>query len=331
MEQQLRSELEKVLGEKPELEEIEEGINTIYTASIGKEEYILKVHTHKENSMSETYREDKKGRFRAEAEIYRHINEKTEIPSPEIIYSDFSEEIIDHQFYLMEKMEGDNLDRAKERLSLDQLEKLMRQYGEMLAEIHQKIRFNSYGLLKFQDSGIGYIEKRDTWRESFRKILENLVEMTRQRWENPPDLELEDIEPHIEKLPEDPEPVLVHSDNRLENILVKDGSISAFLDWSFTRSGHGEYDLARAEYFLIDYDLDHLETEKRERLRKSLLTGYRSKREICDFEQHRQLYRYSTVLWSIAGFPNWSAEWSEEKRERYRKDLLQRLEREKPE
>lgn len=329
MEEKLQNEIRELIGEF-DYRELEEGLNTIYLIDAGKNEYVLKVHTNKSEGYSEGYRDDQKARFRAEARIYELVVDKTGVPSPEVVHTDFSEEKVPHQFYLMEKVEGENLDARKDDLTTSELEQLLRQYGRMLGEIHSTIELDSYGLV-IENDGLNYLEEGDNWRESFRKVIENMRDITEERWESPPELSIETGK-LIEELPQNPAPRLIHSDNRLENVLFSDGGITGFLDWSFTRSGDAMYDLARAEYMLIDYDLKlaGLTEEELERFRKALIEGYSEENTVEGYYSRRQVYRFITVLWIVAGFPKWSSDWSEERREEFRQELLERLEKEKP-
>jgi aminoglycoside phosphotransferase (APT) family kinase protein len=141
---------------------------------------------------------------------------------------------------------------------------------------------------------------------------------------------------NLEYLPENPQSSLLHMDNRLENlILEEDGSeVIGFLDWNFARAGHNELDLIRTEYLLIDYELDlevGLNEDEKEMMRDKLFKGYQETHEVEmdeEFEVRREVYRYSTVLWLLAGFPNWSSGWDEEARQDMEENLLERLENE---
>lgn len=328
----LETEAEKAVGEIASWRELEEGLNTIYIIETAEEDYILKLHTNKEEGFSEGYRRDQKARFRAEARIYSRVSSETDIPSPEIVYTDFSEEKVPHQFYIMEKMEGFNLDTAKNSMDEDELADIIEEYGRLLGELHSRIEFEGYGLLIEENDSFGYLEQGEGWPETFDNIIGNLIEMIYERWKKPPEIDRSRLKEALDRLPEEPKPALIHSDNRLENVLVKDGKISAFLDWSFTRSGHALYDLARAEYLLIDYDLrlDGWADEQLENFRDHLFEGYSENFSMENYRENREFYRYATVLWIAAGFPNWSSGWEEEARESFRQNILDWLEKEKP-
>ena len=329
VDQELKQEVENALGQQFEWSEIQEGVNDIYSLVSNGEEYVLKVHTHKHHS-SVSYREDQKARFRAESKLYQLLADIEPVVSPKIVYEDFTEENHEHGFYVMEKMEGGNLEDVVENLSNDQLKQVIYQYGQILGRIHKELRFPNYGLLLSRESGLETLESFGNWRNSVANMLNNLGSLIDDRWDEKPETYVSQAEEKIDIVPEDPEAVLLHSDNRLENVLIEEDDITAFLDWSFCRSGHAMYDVVRAEYLLIDYDLDYLDSELKDELREKLLAGYRSENELSEhyLGELRQLYRYMTVLGIVAGFPKWSSDWDKERRIKFEEELKQRLSRE---
>lgn len=326
IDQELKREVENALDQKFEWTEIQEGLNDIYRIVSGQNEYILKVHTNKHHS-SVSYRKNQKARFRAESKLYQLVSNIEKGASPEIIYEDFTEENYEHGFYVMQKLEGENLEDAVEKISEDQLKQIIYQYGQILGRIHSETNFQNYGLILSRDSELGMLESSENWRSSFEGMLENLEELIVDRWDEKPEIFVSKVREKLDIVPENPGAVLLHSDNRLENVLVKEDRITGFLDWSFCRAGHEMYDLIRAEYLLIDYDLDHLDEKLREELKEKLLEGYREENNLSNeyFGELRSLYRYMTVLWIIAGFPNWSSDWDEERRLEFAEDLKRRL------
>lgn len=327
--QKLEKQVEKILDEDLEWKEIQEGINDIYLISSEKNEFVLKVHTNKHQS-SVSYKKDQKARFRAESKIYKLVSDSTGIASPEIIYEDFTEDKYEHGFYIMEKIDGENLEDYVDNLTDEKLETVIYQYGKILGQIHGEIEFDNYGLILCKDQQLGLLDGKKSWSESFEDMLQNLEELIEDRWNKKPNLYLSEIERKTNIIPENPSSALLHSDNRLENVLVENGEIEGFLDWSFCRAGHDKYDLVRAEYLLIDYDLEHLDKDTRERLREQLLKGYKETNSLEGdyFDELRQLYRYITVLWIIAGFPNWSSHWEKERKDKFAENLKKRLKKE---
>lgn len=300
-------------------QEIEGGINTIYELKTEEDTLILKVHTN-ENSDVEW--------FRAEPQIYNIISNKSSIPSPRVVCYDFSE---GHDpFYLMEKMEGFNGDSLKEKFGLSDWKPVFRELGEMVAEVHNSYSFEEYGNLEGHDEEIVVSDSAEKWTWSFYGTLEELKRLIEERWENPPEIEIPTQEEVDEILPENPESVILHTDNRLENVLIKDGQVSGFLDWSYTRSGHDEYNFVKAEYLLCEWDFHGKSDDWKSELRSSFRDGYTRRRELelDGFEERRRLYRFTTVIWIAAGFPNWGEGLDENSYEEMRERILGIIEEE---
>lgn len=260
----LRERVESEIGDEYEWEPIEEGLNTIYRLESEDDRYILKVHTNEKNEV---------GWFRAEPEIYELVSDNTDVPSPEIIYKDFSEEDYENSFYVMENLPGENPEKIKHDLTDEELDNLMYQYGEILGKIHDvSTSFHKYGLISAEDGELQTTEDAEKWTWSLQGTIDAWADRVEEKWDEP--VEIETPEEEIrQRIPEEPEPVLIHSDNRLYNLLVEEGEITGFIDWSHPRTGHSEYDLARAEYLLIDWDLHFKDDETKESLRESLYEG----------------------------------------------------------
>lgn len=311
------------LDQEFEWEELEKGLNTLYLLTGEDRELVLKERTNEENKIEW---------FKAEPLIYDRFQNQELFPSPKIIYRDLSQENWSNCFYIMEKLEGENPDECKKEYSISQLESILFQYGEILGKVHnEKFNFKTYGLISGDSEQLETVEDAEKWTWSIEGAVEAWQTIIRDKWENPP--ELEDLKREIirDRIPDRPENVLIHSDNRLDNLLVKNGRISGFLDWSHPRTGHKEYDLVRAEYLLIDWDLEHLERMQKEKLRDSLYSGYQETNSFKekDFESRRKFYRYVTVHWMMAGFANWGSEWPEDEKQEMREKLIRRFDREK--
>jgi len=318
----LREEVESVLDKTFEVEELEKGLNTIYLLSSEDEKFILKVHTNPKN---------KAQWFRAEPEIYERISQELNIPSPNILYKDLSCESYQNMFYVMEAMEGENPEKIKKELSQENLEQILYWYGEILGKIHEISLSDGYGILGREDCGI--VADSEQWNWCLEGAMSAWKSDAEDGWEEPPEIEY-DEEKVKEILPDKPEPALVHSDNRLDNILIQGNQITAFLDWSHSWSAHRYYDLARAEYLLIDHDLSYKTPKSKQKLREKLFDGYRQNQEIREDwmkSDIRKTYRYANTLWLAAGFGNWGAKLSEKEREETREDILKRMDAEKPE
>lgn len=307
------SELVTEIGKVEGYREIEEGLNSIYVLESGEEEYVLKVRTNHRNDLEW---------FRAEPVIYRGL-EELDLPSPRVVYSDVSEQEFE-AFFVMEKLEGVNPEGFKHDLDIEVVEKLVRDVGKLLGRIHEGFKVESYGMMEASEGRLKTEGSPEKWTWHIQGALEELEDLIDDGWEEELDLDLPSEEEVSEKLPERPEKVLLHIDNRLDNLLVEDGEITGFLDWSHPEAGHSEYDIVRAEYLLIDYDFDHLDQDEKQGLRDAIYEGYEKVRSIDTegFEERRDLYRKITVIWLLAGFPNWKSTLNPEEQEEMREYLL---------
>ncbi len=303
------------VGEIDSFEEIEEGLNSIYRIEASKGEFVVKERTNERNDVEW---------FRAEPLIYRLLDD-LDIPSPEIVFSRPHPENGD-PFFVMEKLEGVNPEGFKEEISFEALKSITAEFGRILGIVHSNTAFGGYGMLGGFEGEVENVYGAESWTESIRSSLEKLEQLIGDGLEDPPELDFPENQEIMKKLPERPESVLLHMDNRLDNLLVDGDEVKAFLDWSHPESGHHEYDIVRAEYLLIDYDLDFLSDEKKDILRELLYQSYEDEKKIDrkGFDERRELYRKLTVIWIIAGFPNWGSELDEGKRNEYRRDLINR-------
>ncbi|MFB6213995.1 MAG: phosphotransferase family protein [Candidatus Nanohaloarchaea archaeon] len=322
VEDMLVAELEEVIGEVQDAWELEEGLNTVYVLETGRGEYVLKARTNDRNELSW---------FRAEPRIYSMLEDRENVPSPRVLYTDLSRERYENAFYVMERLEGRNADSVRDEMSERQLELVLRQYGRILGEIHSAHSFEGYGMLAGEAGELRVEDAAEIWPCALEGSTDSWIERIEDGWEN-----VEIGRPSEEEIratvPGDPGASLAHMDNRLDNLLVKDGDITGFLDWSHPETADPEYDLYTAEYLLIDWDLSFREEPvDHEKMREALFSGYeeaRPREEVS--RERRRLYRYATVLWLMSGFLNWGSGFPEEKKRRFRKDLRERLEREKP-
>jgi len=317
MDKELKEKIEakEFIGFIDSFEEIEEGLNSIYRIEASNGEFIVKERTNERNDIEW---------FRAEPLIYDELF-NLDIPSPEVAFSrPYPEE--GNLFFVMEKLEGVNPEGFKKEIDFEALKSVIEEIGRILGVIHSNTDFDGFGMLGGFEGEVENVYDFESWTESVQESLEKLEELIDEGLEDPPELGFPRDREIEEKLPERPESVLLHMDNRLDNLLVDGEEVTAFLDWSHPESGHHEYDIVRAEYLLIDYDLDFLSDDKKNKLREILYEAYEHKMAIDrdNFDERRGLYRKITVIWIIAGFPNWGSEFDEETRKEYREELIER-------
>lgn len=333
-EEKLKESVENNLGLNLDWSRIDEGVNTVYEAKSidSKENFVVKVHTNlKTGKDSYSSLEVQKSRFKAEAEIYNLLENIEGVPSPKIAYKDFSEIEVSSLFYVMEKIKGEKGEKTIKKLNNDKIESILFEYGKILGKIHRETVFDDYGLILYNENKLNTKNKENNWKVSFKSMIRSIDDIIEKKWNEKPSLDISNVLEKAEIVPENRESVLIHSDNRWENLIIKDDSIEGFLDWSFTRKGEPYYDLVRAEYLLIDYNFESRRIERSD-FRKSLKEGYQeeySLPDIEDIDELRSLYRYTTILWILGGIPNWGSDMEENNREKRKKKLLDELENEK--
>ncbi len=309
--------VEKELGDELiAVEEIDEGLNTVYRLESEDKEYIVKVHTNEQNEITW---------FKAEPRIYELISDNEDVPSPEIIFKDFSEERYEDSFYVMERLPGRNPDKIKHDLSKKELLNIVRRYGQILGKIHNITSFDNYGMLSGEGDSLQTINDAEKWTWSLKGTIDAWADIVKDKWDEPVKIDTPETEIR-ERLPEEPDSVLIHSDNRLDNLLVDEETITGFLDWSHPRTGHNEYDLVRAEYLLIDWDLDFKDDQLKEVLRERLYQGYKEFNSLKeDFDDRREVYRFATTAWLAAGFANWGSKLNEKEHREMREEIIKRI------
>lgn len=313
--------IQKELGEEFEWKKLEKGLNTIYLLTSEKNQYILKIHTNPENKLEW---------FRAEPEIYEKISRETNVPSPEIVYKDLSERKHHDAFYVMEKLEGENPQKIKEELEKDEIENLVAQYGRILGKIHEIQISEEYGVTGFENEGFGAEDSAEQWNWALEGAMSAWQDRIEEEWENPPEIEF-NPEKVKQTIPDKPEPVLIHSDNRLDNLLFREGGITGFLDWSHPWSAPREYDLIKTEIFLIERDLGGQESDE-EKLKELFYESYREEAglDIIEIsEEVRKVYRYSIALELAAGFANWGSKLDDKEHRETRQKIIERIEQER--
>lgn len=318
---ELRQEVQNQLDQDFAWQRLEDGLNSVYELSSGDTEYVLKERTNPKTKIEW---------FRAEPRIYEAIN-KINVPSPEIIYQDFSTASYENVFYVMEKMPGSNPQQMKDDLGQEEFEEIIFQYGRMLGRLHKINLGDKYGIQGFEDGEFVSSEPNEKWSESIEEAMSSWQSTIRDEWNNPPEISY-NSEKVKEVVPDKPKPVLVHDDNRLDNILLTGTDTTGFIDWSTSWAGHDQYDLLRAKYLLIEYDLRFWGKEFNEReLEEKLYEGYKQEADLKIDENYRRnerVYRYASALWLASGFVNWGENLGTEEHDDMKQELTTRLKQE---
>jgi len=185
--------------------------------------------------------------MRQEPELHQKIQAATQIPIPTILAYDFTRERIDRDYLIMNRMPGKSLAEMRGQLSSTQLEKIFRQWGELIAQLHS-IKSSQYGYLGAHRP----MPPQDRWDEAFEimwsKMLDDCVncgiyqdsdrKLGLKLWQ----LHRQAFDPHCPS-------VLCHMDLWVENVLVDaTGQVTCLFDFDRACFGDAENEFAVGEY-----------------------------------------------------------------------------------
>ena len=191
--------------------ELTEGMfNAIYIVALDDRELVLKTGI-KDGTYVLSYEKDI---MRAEVGVYGLL-EKKGVPVPKILAYDFSHAVTDYDYFIMEKLQGDNWGHLRDKISEENKHKLIAELGRYTAMIGQ-IRGDWFGYIK-DDPAFQY----DSWRGAFSGMVELVINDGRKDGvELPYDEILDAIEPLWPLLDEVKEPRLVNFDMWNKNIML---------------------------------------------------------------------------------------------------------------
>ncbi|MGF7047800.1 aminoglycoside phosphotransferase (APT) family kinase protein [Paenibacillus sp. DS2015] len=204
--------------------------------------------------------------MRTEVEALALMANLGTIPVPEVYGYDYSHALIDFEYFLMEKIDGQPYNQVKDSLSSEERNDIENELGEYSRLINE-VRGERFGYFnpKQQPDVV-------TWRENFRQMIVDLLADGRRLGAQMP-APYETIEEEILQrlfiLDKVTDPCLVHWDLWNGNLFVKDGKISAIIDWERALWGDP----------LLEYYFRHFENSE------AFFQGYGSR---CDSPKERE-------------------------------------------
>jgi len=267
------------------------------------------------------HKEHLEERFRKEEKLLERVNKETDIPTPNIIYSDLSKEKIPYLFYIGKKIDGyDPIDRYK-YLPKDQRTNILRQSAKYLGKLHRNVDFQDYGEIKYRDNELtvdscSWYDWMNEWAEP------HIEDIGDSRFSDLQEDARKFIEEHKE-LAEVSDPCCVHFDVTPDNLIVKDGGINAVLDWEKAISGAPEWDLQYSKILMINaqFETESIENE----MFRQFLEFYLQENELKQGWQKRFLY-YNTI-WTYQALANFEKHIDEEEKteqEKFFRNLVKR-------
>ncbi|MHA1370159.1 MAG: phosphotransferase family protein [Promethearchaeota archaeon] len=183
-----------------------------------------------------------------EPAIHEVLLEKTSIPVPEIIVSDFTRQLLNRDFLIMEYLPGSPLSNVYQHLNLTKLKRVFYQTGEYIAQAHEITYPRQYGYRGRHKP----CPTKDTWRDAFyvmwNYLLNDLVDCGAYSIEEANAFR-STLEIYIDLFPKRPSASLLHMDVWSQNILVDDeGNMTGLIDWDRSLTGD-----PLIEFSVLDY------------------------------------------------------------------------------
>ena len=276
--------------------------------------------------------------FRPEPHLLDLLDQCTSIPVPGVVGAVDDHDDLPAPFFLMERCDGEVREGDARELPPDAVERIARDAGRYLGELHGVGDFERFGPLRLArdvereetDAGsapsIGGGDRaltlgdaaRDSWRERFTEQTDYSLENLEDRFADlEPDVRTF-VDEHLDALDRPFPAVVAHHDYRLGNLLVdsETGETRAVLDWGNMSTMEAQYELVYTEQYLSEW-APH-DDPFRDRVRTALREGYEATNELerdADFERRRELYLAKSRLSPLVWFSLWYENGSDAERE----------------
>lgn len=217
---------EKISIDREDIKELTEGFyNVAYEVKLPDKNIILKIAPPKGAKVM-TYEHNI---MKTEVESMRLVKQKTQVPVPQIFFYDDSHSISDSDYFLMEKLEGENFFklRSEGKLSDEQQNDIFYNIGKYNYEINQLTGdcFGYPGLPQKQSK---------SWKEAFNTMMEDVL-CDGEAIDMALCIGYDELRGLIEmagfSLSEVTRPALVHWDLWEGNVFIKDGKIAGIIDF----------------------------------------------------------------------------------------------------
>lgn len=263
---------------------------------------------------------------RSEPRLLALVGRQTAIPVPEVFgYRDAHPEY-PAPFYLTSHADGENVEGRPRELPDAARERVVRDAGRHLADLHALGPLPAAGRIGVADGELAVLDtddhpSYDDYRDAFIAGCEDaLVALADGGYF--PDLaedpeRFADLVPAVREhlrgvvadLPSPDPPTYCHHDYRYGNLLVapETGETRAVLDWANLTSADPAYNLASVESLLFDPDEDG--QRRADELRRTFREAYDDAREGWSFDdavrERMRVYRLGCRLDAMACLPLW--------------------------
>lgn len=237
---------------------------------------------------------------RAEPRLYELVGRETSIPVPDVYGFVDGHPEYPAPFYLLERVDGENFESTPRALPTDVRERVCRDAGANLAELHELGTFDRVGSVGVRDGDLAVVPNDeggpfDDGREWFRagvdSTLDTLAEGTYfperavepERFADLVPTLREAFDERLAAMPDPDPPRFCHWDYRWGNVLLdsETGETRAVLDWANLSTTDPAYNLACVEYHLLN---DGDDGATHERHRTALRQAYAAGREDWTFD-----------------------------------------------
>jgi aminoglycoside phosphotransferase (APT) family kinase protein len=216
--------------------------NTTYLVSDKKERFVVRIAPPDDAGF--VFYE--KNMMAQEPEIHELVLEKTKVPVPRILLYDDTRRIMDRNYLVMEYMEGTPLSETS--VSRRDLDRIFRQVGAWLGQVHRRITAEKYGYLGAHRP----MEPAKDWNSAFTVMwnrmadgIQDIGEYTPKECEYVKSVLSRHLTHFTRKVPAS----LLHMDVWAQNILVSDkGEAAGLLDWDRALYGDPEIEFAVLDY-----------------------------------------------------------------------------------
>jgi aminoglycoside phosphotransferase (APT) family kinase protein len=311
----------------------DEGTDAVYFVTVetpdGRRECVLKVCEFLDPKA-----------FRPEPYLMALIDRRTSIPVPRVVGAVDDHDDLPAPFFLMDRLDGEVRENDARDLPAGAVERLARDAGRNLAEVHSLGDFEAFGPIRLprhadrdadpdaDRGGTGVaVDGRtltvgeagvDSWRAHFERVADANFADLHDRFADLDAPLRAFVEDRLDALDREFAPVLGHDDYRLGNLLADPatGETKAVLDWGNAHTTEVQYNLVLTEQYFSGWA--PRDDPLRERVRAALREGYETTNELPrdpDFERRRELYLAVTRLFPMVWFSLWYGDGSEGERE----------------
>lgn len=292
-----------------EAELMEKGFTSVYRVIVetpSRRECVLKASPDGERHGIDT-----------EARILTILAEHTSIPVPTVIGVNDAHDDLPTPFILMDSMFGTGLSfQEVGKVSDTSLQRIARQTGTYLAELHEIATLDSFGFVDRERSELlrgsrpsadvaqlTVASARESWPDQVRDWVDTELDTnaTTRFGDLTPCLRSA-FDEGIETLSGSFTPVLGRIDHGIHNLLLNQGEISSMLDWGFTLAVTRGYDLECVEYVLSGAVLSAIPgiPDRRELVQEAMLDGSQSTTAPPEeFHEYHSLYELLSCVRSM--------------------------------